>query len=357
MKVALLADRLWLQHESSQLRHLVIGLADEGVRAVPVVPAGIMREQLMLVGDRVDFGASHYSIMRELRIRRLAKQLREQELDLIHVLDGSLARAGKHLAQSVGVPALLNCWSVAEIDHLARLAADDQGVTLVVPTAGMMNQLHRIGSSDVIVEQVPPGVIGNREVAEPLANVEESLCVLVLADGRGDVGLGALLNGAAKLKKEMPQMQLFLYPVEESTHRMWQLAAKADVLGMVNLVGPEDDARNLLVQADAVVCPSATGCVRTLMLSAMAAGRPVIAEPDPAIDYLIDSQTARLISGAGANDWAEVLRSLVKRTDAMRELGGKARQYVREHHGVTAYLSRLMDVYREVSGEPLKFDN
>ncbi len=356
MKVALLADRLWLHHESSLFRHLVVALADEGVRAVPVVPAGMLREQLMLVADRVDYGTSGYPLLRDLRVRRLAKPLRERGLDLIHVLDGSLARVGKSLAASVGVPVMLSCWNMDEVELMARLAIADSGVTLVVPTSGMMSQLRRIGGADVQVEQVPPGVIGSRQVPEPLRDPGASVCCLVIADGRGNGGLGTLLAGAARLKNEMPQLQMFLYPVEESTHKMWQTAAKADALGMVNLVGPEDMARNLLVQADAVICPGATGCVRTLILSAMAAGRPVFATPDAALDYVIDGQTAQLVQRTGAGDWAELLRSLVVRPDTKRELGARAREYVREHHGVTGYLNRLMEVYRRVSGEPLKFE-
>ncbi len=356
MKVALLADRMWLNHEASTFRHLVVGLVDEGVWSVPVLPETQADGAVSLMGEPITYRPSVYPLLRDVRLRGLAKPLREAGIDVLHVLDGSLIRAAKLLGSAVGVPTLLHCWSVGEVEAALRsLQTNSAGLTLVLPTAGLLHRVQRSGLSHVPAMHVPSGVVRLEEGPEPLAEPGASVCCVVMTDGRASPALGAMLEGAVAVKNEMPQLQLFLYSIDESTHRLWQAAAKLNALDMVNLVGPEGGARALLVQADAVVCPDALGTARTLLLSAMSAGRPVIAAGDPVIEYLVDGRTAKLVERPTPGQWAEVFRSMAQQPGAMRALGRSAAEYVHEHHGAASFVAHTIEVYREVSGEPIRF--
>lgn len=356
MKVALLADRMWLNHEAATLRHLVVGLVDEGVWSVPVLPQTQAAGALSIVGEPITYRPSNYPLLRDVRLRALAGPLREAGIDVLHVLDGSLIRSAKLLASAVGVPTLLHCWSVAEVEAALRsLQTNTAGVSLMLPTAGLLNRVHRSGLGHITAMHVPSGVVRLEEGPDPLVEPNNSLCCLVMTDGKGGPALNALLEGAVAVKSELPQLQLFLYSVDESTHKLWQAAARLNALDMVNLVGPEGGARSLLVQADAVMCTHALGTARTLLLSAMSAARPVIAVADPTVEYLIDGRTAKLKERSSAGEWADVFRSLVGQPRPLRALGESAAEYVHEHHGAAAFVGRTIEVYREVSGEPIRF--
>lgn len=354
MKVALLADRPWLQHEATTYRHLVVGLIDEGVRVVPIVPEGVMTDALSLISERIDFRGSQHSLVRSYRLRRLAAQLRQAGCDLLHVIDESLAASGASLARATGLPMVAHAWSDRGVPAVAR-AAGHGNATVVAPTEGLARRARGVVGAKVSVEHIPAGVMRLDNAPPPLADPSQSIAVAVFVPEQVGRALEQLLRGAVMVRKELPQLQLFVHSVGAMTHKHWQVASQLNALDIVSFTSPQSDARTLLVQADAIIQPEATGCVRTTLLSAMAAGRPVLAAADPVMDYLIDGQTARLVDGTTDSQWAEVLRSLAAESRPLRELGERAAAYVGEHHRVAASVLRTIEAYRAACGEPLRF--
>ena len=108
MKVALIADSLWLMHELTTFRRLVVGLLDEQVRVVRVVPQWAVGEadQLAIAGHAMAYPVAAWHWLRDRRLKQLADQLREQEVDLLHVLDASLQRVGMALGEAMNVPVI-----------------------------------------------------------------------------------------------------------------------------------------------------------------------------------------------------------------------------------------------------------
>jgi glycosyltransferase involved in cell wall biosynthesis len=88
----------------------------------------------------------------------------------------------------------------------------------------------------------------------------------------------------------------------------------------------------------------------------MAGARPVLAAPSEVADYLVDGRTARLVERDSTADWLSHLRQAIEDPGALQALGRGAQEYVREHHGPAAFVSRMLETYREVCGEPLKFE-
>ncbi len=356
MKAALLADGAWINEEANTFRYLAVGLTDEQVHVVPVTPVGVERPRLSLITERVFYRSPKVNWWRRAP-RRLAEQLRERQVDLVHAMDGSIYPLARVLGSQLGVPVVCSCWSSAELIRIGS-QGHDVSTVFILPTPALARRARELLGERTTIEQVHPGVLGvSDEPAEPLTDPAEALCCLVIGDGKVDVDYLALLRGVTMVRSRMPQLQLLLYAMGGDHHRLWQAASRLDLLGHVSLVDSAPQTRQLLVQADALMVPQPLGAVRTVVLEAMATKRPVIAATDPALDYLLEGKTARLLAEPTADRWADYLAQLVEMPRAFRSLGQSAAEYVTGHHQASACVGRILDIYRQGTGEPLPFEN
>jgi len=361
MKVALLGGHRWLEHEGRLLRQLVVGLADETVRPVPVVPRGALKTELPLVSDQVEYRASRWPWLTRWRLHRLRDAIQRSSIELIHVVDGEQVRAADSLARQCGTPLAISCWSEDELAgaiSVARRTETGGPMTIVtVPTQPLQDAAARWGGEPEYVRLVRPGVMRPGEtLGGPLQAPEQSLNCVVLSTGAADPAAEALLQGVAHAASDMPQLQLFVYCAGSEGRELWRLAMRHQLLDRFNLVGSDPSSQSLLLECDAVLTPQPLGVVRSLVLSAMAAGRPVIGVDEPIVDYLHEGRTAHLIEQPTAEVWADTLRSLTDMPEAMRQLGRNAQQYVGQHHSVAEFVEGVLDVYRELLPEPLSFE-
>lgn len=356
MKVALLADSAWLVREASTLAHLAIGLTNEQVRVVPVVPLGYELDHLSLVTDKVSYQPSPWRILRGYGIRRSVEALRELDVDVVHALSGTMAWGAVILGRALGVPVVCSCWSSDELDVIARKWASLSGCTFA--TAGLLDLAkEQYGESDVM-ELARPGVLVGSGVAQaPLADPSNSLCCLVLSNGRDDYYNLSLLDALAGLGDEMKQVQLFIYTASASKQRLWQAAEKRGLLGQVNFIGGDLATRRLALQADVLIQVQPDGCARSIVLQAMATGRPVVAAADPMIDYLIEGRTARLVTQISAERWAECFSQLVNAPRSFVALGASAKEYVKAEHSAFGFVSVILNMYQTVTGAPIRFES
>lgn len=359
MNVALIADPHWLSHETALFRRLIVGLADESVRAIPVVPWGVLREELSLAPERVDYPPSRWAALSGLRLRRLAGALRATRPDVLHVMDGALAPWLGPLRRSLGAPMVVNCWSNEQYDRVVRRG----GETLaVLPTERLAaNVGEGVGSGDEVGRGgrgtvIRPGVMGAPEEARPpLASPDEVVCCLVICEAQAEGPVGAMLEGLAQVRGRLPQLQVFVYSFTGEEHRLWRVAKRLGLLGVFNLVAAEPGSRRLLLGVDAVIRPQPMRTVRTLTLQAMASGRPILAAADAWEDCLIAGETAEVIDAPGPAEWAARFEALTKEPDRFRRLGEGGRAYVRAHHSFAAYIDRVIRLYHEATGQPLAF--
>lgn len=358
MNVALIAEPDWLAHETALFRRLIVGLADESVRAIPVVPERALEAELSLAADRVDYEPSRWPMVNGLRLRRLAGVLRKLEPDVLHVMSGRMAPWLAPLRLALGVPMVVSCWSVAQARRTARRSGPS---VVLLPTTGLAEAAGVSVDSEAAgapaARVIRPGVARPAETpGQPLADPEGAVCCLVICEGQPEAAATAMLEGLAEARRRLPQIQLFVYSLRGDEHRLWRHARRLDLLDAFNLVAAEPGSRRLLLNVDAVVRPEPLTTVRTLTLQAMAAGRPIIAAAGGVEDYLIADRTAELVEDPTPTDWAERFEALVRDPQRYRALGEGGREYVREHHGLAAHVASMIDLYRRVTGEPMSFE-
>ena len=206
---------------------------------------------------------------------------------------------------------------------------------------------------------IRPGVYVAQSARGPdaLSDPARSLCALIMVDLEHGSGIAELLQGLAARRDRLTHAQFFIYGSRRDHHECWQIARRMNLLHQVTLIEPHDSTRDLVLEADVLLVAQPMAAARTLLLEAMAAGRPVIACADPDIDYLIHDQSAHVIDRPNPGKWAAVLAELRDEPDKYRRLGQSARQYVQEHHSASAFVSNVLELYQQVTEpEPLPFD-
>ncbi len=355
MKVALIAGNDWLSVEASTFRRLSIGLVDERVNVLRVVPDEGIGGQIEFAGKAISYGSTDWGLLRQWRLFQTLRRLREAKVDLIHVLDGEFQLVGRVLARRLGVPVVCSLWSKQDVDraHLARVGSP---TAYICPTASLTRYCKQRVSEVAVVELVRPGVHVAEEVRPPLGNVEASVSCLVIGDGRADDHYRAMLAGFSAARSELPQAMLFHYAFTHEQHHLWQVCREMGLLDQVTIVPHDPEHRDILVQADVVVQPQVSGRVRTLTLAAMGSARPVIATADPMLDYLVQSDTAQLVDVAAPEGWSRCFRDLVSKPRTYQALGESARRYVAARHSAAAFVNGTLEVYRRITEpEPLPF--
>ena len=361
MKVALITDPMWLMREMTTLRRLAVGLVGESVRVVRVVPRwwAELGDNLSMTGDVVLYPGSGWGWLRDWQVRQLAEPLRKLEVDVLHVLDASLQRVGLSIGAELGVPVVCSVWSRTGAESLRPQQPEGPAAAYIAATETLAERCREKLGEAARLRTVAPGVYssgGGKGAPPPLSGVERTLSCVVVGDGRADAYYQALLEGMAKVRPHLPQAMYFFYTVSTDQHRLWQTAERLGLLDQVSLVPFEPGSRDLMVQADVMIQPQLSGYVRTLVLEAMAEGRPIISAADPILDFLTDGRTARLMHEPTAEDWAELLGQLARDPQRYVRLGQAAREYVREHHSATAFLEGVLETYRQVvTPEPIPF--
>ena len=357
MKVALLADPIWLMAEATTVQRLAVGLLDEGVQLVPVVPAGFDPDEadLSIAADVLRYEPSNWKLVRDWRIGRLTDQLAELDVDLIHALSGAMERPAVRLGQELELPVIASVWSMAEAATIE--AGEGLSVRYTAPTRTIADTARSGLDAEHSVRVIRPGVFisGDEPVQQPLSDPERPPSFLVIGDGRLDDAYSALLEGMARIKSRIDRAMYFFYAIGSEQHKLWRAAESLGLQEHVSWVPVGGEARELLVQADVVVQPQATGTVRTIVLEAMRTGRPVIAVEDAALDYQVDHRTKRELEAPTPGDWAEALAQVETDREGLRALGESAAKFVRDRHSAAKFAGAMLDLYREAAPQPMPF--
>ena len=112
----------------------------------------------------------------------------------------------------------------------------------------------------------------------------------------------------------------------------------------------------LLLGADVLIQPQALGRSCGLTLQAMAQGVPVLARPDPWLDYLIPDETAWVVPERDPLVWTQRIIAVIEKPEVTAELVERARQWVGQKHVAARHVALTLALYRQVTGEAFQFE-
>ncbi|MEM9348194.1 MAG: glycosyltransferase family 4 protein [Planctomycetota bacterium] len=354
MQAALIANTAWLDEELATLHHVVVGLLDESVRVVQVLPEGRAEGEIVSFGKRLSWRERAGKIRNRRALNRLADPLKQEGIELIHALDGRQWRAALDLGKQLQLPVVLSANSGLDIELATRCASRlvPSQHTLLCATEPLTQLIDQAVGGRVPVQHVPFGVHVGKHGDR---TEDETPCIVISGNGGFDGYVDHLLEGAKQAVAEHPDLQLFFDAQREQPRALWRAISRQGLLANATLIPRRLGHRELLLRADAMVHPQPLGRSRSLTLRAMAHGVPVIACADPLLDDLIDGQTARVLHDPSPETWASTLISLANDPAHWVQLGKSAQRWVAEHRLAATQLEHLIRVYRQLTGEPIVF--
>lgn len=359
MHVALLTCSPWLDEELAPFRHLCVGLFDEQAKITQVVPDDLPVEDAAPFGQRITWQESNWAFLRRRRLTTLADELSNQDITVVHAMSGELWHGALELSDKLDAAAVLTVGCEDDLDLVDRLRPDIEAARagLAATTAPLAEAVRqRLGPSTtgVLVRVAHAGV--HAADASVAARPEGSpFCAAISGGDRCDADFEALFTALRKIVDDYPDAQFFLDVPTENGHSLYRRARKLNLLPNLSLVPHRLGHRDDLLGAGVLIHPQALGRSRSITLAAMARGIPVLARRDPWLDYLIDDQTAWLIDKPDARRWEELLRVLILAPDDGAALGNRARQWVQVNHSPSQQVAAMLDLYRQVTGEAIKF--
>lgn len=217
--------------------------------------------------------------------------------------------------------------------HITDAAAVSSAVAQAVAIpAG--NWLH----SAALQARVIPNFIPDEIIVDDIAPIRSDAPLLFAGDLSRDKGVQVLLDAYAQLQCAPPLL------LAGRSHENWDFPPGARWLGEV----PHATVVELFHSARAVVVPSvwADPCP-TVVLEAMAGGRPVVAAASGGIlDMVVDGRTGFLVPPGDPTALAAALTALLNQPELAREFGVAGRDRAREFT-VSAVVARIEAMYAD----------
>ena len=117
------------------------------------------------------------------------------------------------------------------------------------------------------------------------------------------------------------------------------------LLTLLTTAAGEVVPREAILRLDALIVAEPSGRVRSMVLDAMACGMSVVAAADPAIGYLIDGVTARLVKGTDAGEWENAVKELGRPMPALR---ASARAWVATNRSASSHVAAVLRAYEAI---------
>ncbi len=359
MHIALIIDEERLTQEQAMLNRLCIGLMAEGVQVTRIVPDEFYAdaldegEQRIALAARIEAPMKVLPWMKRSRTAQIAEELAKAMPDALYAIGEQAWALGMDIAQAVARPVVIDVCSSRQAEMVPR-GRIPFIAGYVVPSRGIADVLRRRMDAS-LVNLVPMGIAAPVQAGQILEDAGQSVGLAVIGQANDVAAYESLLRGVSAAAQARPQLQLFLELRGPREHEIWRVAERLDLLGSISTIAHASPYRSLLTHCDVLLIPDSGGELRSMMLEAMALGMPVIARQDPALDILVDGQTAWLLRRGVPEEWQSAVLDAVGRPEAAREIGLRGRQAVLREHRSSDQVSRLISSLETLLGSGYRF--
>jgi glycosyltransferase involved in cell wall biosynthesis len=168
-------------------------------------------------------------------------------------------------------------------------------------------------------------------------------------------GLDLLFESAKIVKKHNPEASFIIVGGKPHQVEYWQNEIRKNQLeDCVHFIGtvPPEETLAYLEMAEILVSPRTEGLSVPLKIyTYLYSGKPTVATKLMAHTQVLNDETAILVAPQ-KEAFAEGILKLIQNPDLRQHLGFQARKFAQERYNPTIYLTKLEQIYREVS-QPL----
>jgi glycosyltransferase involved in cell wall biosynthesis len=163
--------------------------------------------------------------------------------------------------------------------------------------------------------------------------------------------LDRLLRLTQKVRSQIPQLHLWLIGAGSLESTVRQQADNLRIADSVRFLGTQASVANYLNAADLFVLTSDTEGIPAVILEAGLLGLPVIATRVGGIpECVLDEETGLLVDRQDEQRLADAVCALLRNPNRRRELGKKAKNWVRVNFAIDKIAMDYIDFYESVLG-------
>jgi glycosyltransferase involved in cell wall biosynthesis len=292
--------------------------------------------------------------------RRLASELRRDDIDVLHCHDRYGNVLGAMAGRLAGAPRVITSrrwWSFDRRSHaVANGLAYRASHVVLANSPAVAELLRREGVAPNRIAVVPnfveeddftPASSGERErFRRELGVAPDAFLAGIVANLRPVKDHATLLRAIARLVPRHPSLHLVCVGDGSLKTELQSLARSLGVEGHVQLLGHRADARRMHRLFDVSVLSSLHEGFPNSVVEAMAAGRPVVASRAGGIvDAVIDGETGLLVTPGDDAAFAVALERLLESPEQCAQLGAAGSARARRVYHVGAVLQQLSSLY------------
>ena len=350
LKVLLLAGRFEVRGSCAYTLRLVEHLPEMGIAAEVVCSSAEMVPQSKRDVLPVDvYRRLDLPFLNRLALHDLVRHYRDDPPSLIHVQTRKVLDVGNQVAEQLDVPYVLTVHDLLQPRERMRFSARRGRRIIAVSDAVKADLVQRAGVPDELVQVIPSGVKVDPLFRQPERGPDHVPVVGTAGPLEPIKGHTVFLQAAQEVLSQGIDAEFLIAgsgPEEENLRRFARELGIADHVTFVPYVR---EYTEVLEAMDIFCLPSLQQGLGTVMLEAMALGKPVVASGVGGVYSVVHDGETGLLSPR--RDWAalaERIMALLSDPELAGRIGENARRLVAKQFSVERMVAATARLYREV---------
>ncbi len=344
MHAAIMIDETRWRTERAWFNRTVVGLVAAGVQVTRVVPDEDANDQSVALTASIPLLAPKLPWSQRTQRQHFISQLDDAGVSFIHAMGAQVWQAAIKVGTELNIPVILDIWSRQNLKEVVKYARSSAVAAVFAASEGLAEAL-KTKLDPALVCLIPMGVYIPDQTKEVLSPDKDGVAAILAGRGAIFDDLAGLMDGFAAIHSKFPQSMLFGDLDSWMSKRIWELARKRGILDSFSLIPSVEENRKLVLQADLLLVPTATGRSSSFVLEAMASPMVPILRYDPFVSQPVDRDGGRLLEGSSSGIWSEVLDEVIANKEHGRVLSDGARDWVAATHRMSGQVAKMFDAY------------
>lgn len=359
------------ERQAVQLVRLLSESGRYNVRVACLHKEGMLRDEIekLRLGEIPEYRLTSFYNQNMLRqLRRFARFLREQEIDVVHTHDFYTNIFGMAGAKLAGTKARIASRRETngvrtQSQKFAERTAYKFAGAIIANAEAVRRQLIAEGVPERKTKVIYNGL--NVARVTPQGNLSRDEMLLKLNVPHGDEGRRFVtivanlrlavkdhpmfLRAAKRICESVPEANFLLAGEGDLTGALQRLAAESGLTEKISFLGRCENIAELLAVSDVCVLSSKAEGFSNSILEYMAAARPVVAtDVGGAREAIAENETGFLVSSGDDEALAARIIFLLRNRERARHMGERGQQIIKENFSCEAQLRRAEELYDQL---------
>jgi glycosyltransferase involved in cell wall biosynthesis len=291
-----------------------------------------------------------YQLLRSIVLEFIASDLKHSIPDLIHIQTHRMHGFGRKLARKLKRPYVLSFHDYLKPREMIPLDKKYCMMLIAISDSIKEHLVHQLKVPDNFVQVIPSGVrIQTKPSVEFDDNDPEQITVVGTA-GPLEIskGLKFFLEAASKVIIKNKRVQFLIAGAGPEEKNLRKQVRELKIVSNVTFVPPEYELENTIEALNIFCLPSLQQGLGTIMLEAMANGKPVIATRVGGVNSVIQhGQTGLLVPPSHSDELSQAMLSLINNPGLRRQLAQAGQEFVSKDYQLSHMIDLMSTVYRQ----------